>query len=62
MKKKNSDPQSQPELDEINKLKEMVLLGCTKVQNIEMSERNSVPLKKEIPIRTNLQFQKVTLL
>ena len=39
----NTDPQSQPELDEINELKERVLVEWKKVQNIEISERNSLP-------------------
>ena len=40
----NIDPQSQPELDKINELKEWVLIGWIKVQNVEISERN--PLHK----------------
>ena len=40
----NIDPQSQPELDEINELKEWVLIEWIKVQNVEISERN--PLQK----------------
>ena len=36
----NTDPLSQPELDEINELKEKVLVEWIKVQNIEISERN----------------------
>ena len=39
----NIDPQSQPELDEINKLKERFLVEWIKAQNIEISERNSLP-------------------
>ena len=39
----NVDPQSQPELDEINELTERVLVEWIKFQNIEMSERNSLP-------------------
>ena len=39
----NINPQSQPELDEINELKEMVLVKWMEVQNIEISERNSLP-------------------
>ena len=38
----NIDPQSHPELDEINKLKERVLVEWKKVQNIEISEPNSL--------------------
>ena len=53
----NSDLQSQPELDEINELKKRVLVERTNVQNIEMSERNSLP-KTKIPVRINLLFQK----
>ena len=52
-----SDLQSQPELDEINELKKRVLVERTNVQNIEMSERNSLP-KTKIPVRINLLFQK----
>ena len=36
-------PQSQPELDEINELKERVLVERIEVQNIEITERNSLP-------------------
>ena len=39
----NIGPQSQPELDEINKLKEKFLVEWIKAQNIEISERNSLP-------------------
>ena len=39
----NIDPQSQPELDKINKLKERVLIELIKVQNVEVSERNPLP-------------------
>ena len=39
----NIDPQSQSELDEINELKEIVLVEWIKVQNIEIRERNSLP-------------------
>ena len=39
----NIDPQCQPVLDEINELKERVLVEWIKVQNIEISERNSLP-------------------
>ena len=39
----NIDPRSQHELDEINKMKESVLVEWIKVQNIEVSERNSLP-------------------
>ena len=36
-------PQSQPELDEINELKERVLVERIEVQNVEITERNSLP-------------------
>ena len=39
----NIDPQSQPELDKINKLKERVFIEWKKVQNVEISERSSLP-------------------
>ena len=39
----NIDPQSQPELDEINELKEKVLVEWMKVQNTEISESSSLP-------------------
>ena len=39
----NIDPQSQPELDKISELKEKVLVEWIKVQDIEISERNSLP-------------------
>ena len=39
----NIDPQSQAAIDEINKLKEKVLVEWIKNQNIEISERNSLP-------------------
>ena len=39
----NIDPQFQPELDEINELKEKVLVECIKVQNIEITESNFLP-------------------
>ena len=39
----NIDPQCQPVLDEINEMKERVLVEWIKVQNIEISERNSLP-------------------
>ena len=38
----NIDPQSQPELDEINELKEKVLVEWMKVQNTEISESSSL--------------------
>ena len=40
----NIDPQSQPELDKINELKERALIEWMKVQNVEISECN--PLSK----------------
>ena len=39
----NTDPQSQLELDKIKELKEKVLIEWIKVQNVEISERNSLP-------------------
>ena len=39
----NIDPQSQPELDKINELKEKVLIEWIKVQNVEISEGNPLP-------------------
>ena len=39
----NTDPQSQLELDKIKELKEKVLIEWIKVQNVVISERNSLP-------------------
>ena len=39
----NIDPQSQPELDKINELKERVFIKWIKVQNVEISESNPLP-------------------
>ena len=39
----NIDPQSQPELDKINELKERVFTEWIKVRNVEISERNPLP-------------------
>ena len=39
----NIDPQYQTELDEINEMKKRVLVEWIKVQNIEISEHNSLP-------------------
>ena len=39
----NIDPQSQPELLKINELKERVLIGWIKAQNVEISERSPFP-------------------
>ena len=39
----NIDPQSQSELDEINELRETVLIEWIKVQNVEKSECNPLP-------------------
>ena len=56
----NIDPQSEPDTDEINELKERVLVEWIKVQNIEIS--NAILFQKsEDPSRTNL-FQKLALL
>ena len=38
-----NDLQSQPDTEEINKLNERILVEWIKVQNIELSERNSLP-------------------
>ena len=51
---------SQPELGEINELKERILVECIKVQNTEISESNSL-LKSEIPVRTNVLFKKINI-
>ena len=39
----NNDLQTQPDTDEINKLKERILVEWIKVQNIEVSKRYSLP-------------------
>ena len=44
----NIDPQSQPELVQINELKERILVEWIKVQNIEINERNSPPKIRNI--------------
>ena len=38
-----NDLQSQPDTEEVNKLNERILVEWIKVQNIELSERNSLP-------------------
>ena len=38
-----NDLQSQPDTEEVNKLNERILVEWKKVQNIELSERNSLP-------------------
>ena len=37
------DPQSQPELDKINELKERVLIEWIKVQNVKLRKHNPLP-------------------
>ena len=39
----NIDPQPQPELDKINKLKEKVLIEWITVQNVKINEHNPLP-------------------
>ena len=56
----NIDPQSELDTDEINELKERVLVEWIKVQNIEISNA-ILSQKSENPTRTNL-FQKLALL
>ena len=55
------DPQSQPELDKINELKERVFTEWIKVKNVEIVNA-ILSQKSEIPIKTNLLIQKLTLL
>ena len=56
----NTDPQSQAEIDEINELKEKALVVWIKNQNIEISERNSLP-KIRNPNKNQSTISKINL-